>query len=62
MATKKDTKTEAKAEAKAAPEPEPRIVMPGGIHADDLETLNQPIDDRLAALLKDHQEMGSRPK
>ena len=34
----------------------------GGIAAEDLEVLNQPIDDRMAALLKDHQEMGSRPK
>ena len=62
MATKTkktDTKTE-----EAAPEPatEPRIVMPGGIAAEDLAVLDQPIDDRMAALLKDHQEMGSRPK
>lgn len=28
----------------------------------DREVLNQSIDDRMAALLKDHQAMGVRPK
>lgn len=28
----------------------------------DREVLQQPIDERMAALLKDHQEMGARPK
>lgn len=61
MATKKPTKkTETAPED--APDPEPRIVQPGGIHADDLAVLQQPIDDRMAALLKDHQAMGVRPK
>ena len=54
-------KTEAK-EPKAAAKPEPRVIMPGGIHAEDLEVLDKPIDDRMAALLKDHQDMGARPK
>lgn len=27
----------------------------------DLEVLEKPIDDRMAALLKDHQRMGARP-
>jgi hypothetical protein len=66
MATKKTAaKTDdARKAAKAAPEPEreSRIVQPGGIHADDLEVLAQPIDDRMAALLKDQQDMGARPK
>jgi hypothetical protein len=63
-AKKTKTADEPKAAAKAAPEPEreSRIVQPGGIHADDLEVLAQPIDDRMAALLKDQQDMGARPK
>ena len=28
----------------------------------DREVLQQPIEDRMAALLKDHQDMGARPK
>ena len=59
MATKTKT-TEAPKAPKKAPEPESRIVQPGGIHADDLEVLTQPIDDRMAALLKDHERMGAR--
>ena len=61
MATK-PKKEAADKPAKPVAEPEPRIVMPGGIHAEDLEVLDKPIDDRMAALLKDHQDMGARPK
>lgn len=59
-----------KAAEPAAPEPaapvEKQTTKPfipaGGIAADDLAVLDQPIDDRMAALLKDHQRMGARPK
>ena len=34
----------------------------GGIAAEDLEVLEGDIDSRMAALLKDHQRMGVRPK
>ena len=43
--------------------PEPGTTRTGvDILPHDAETLNQPIDDRMAALLKDHQDMGARPK
>ena len=32
----------------------------GGIAAEDLAILQQPIDKRMAALLKDHKAMGAR--
>lgn len=56
------TNPKAKApEPKAAPAPEPRIVPVGGIVA-NTEVLGKDIDTRMAALLKDHQAMGARPK
>jgi len=41
-----------------------RNIPAGGIaiSEEDAETLEKPIDDRMAALLKDHQRMGARPK
>jgi len=52
--------TEDKEAAKA---PEPGTTRTGvDILPADLEVLNKPIDDRMAALLKDHQDMGARPK
>ena len=60
MAKKKNTTDQPK--PLADPERESRIVQPGGIHADDLEVLEGDIDSRLDALLKDHQDMGARPK
>jgi hypothetical protein len=62
MAAKKTKTEDAAPKAAAEPQRESRIVQPGGIHADDLEVLSQPIDDRMAALLKDQQDMGARPK
>ena len=68
-------KTTAKAADDTAPPATPEVKAPtatppqrsdvvGGvtIGPKELETLNQPIDDRMAALLKDHQAMGARPK
>ena len=43
--------------------PEPGTTRTGvDILPADLEVLQKPIDDRMAALLKDHQDMGARPK
>lgn len=42
-------------ETGAKPEPEPDSPPPADV-------LKQPIDDRMAALLADHQRMGARPK
>ena len=64
MADKKKTLAE-----KVAPPAEKVVTAPdepkastvvGGIAAEDLEILKQPIDKRMAALLKDHKEMGAR--
>lgn len=60
MATTKTTEKAPEA-PKPAAEPEPRIVPVGGIVA-DTEVLGKDIDARMAALLKDHQRMGARPK
>ena len=61
MAAKK-TKDEPKAEKVAAPRPENKSAIVGGIAISDAEaeTLNKPIDDRMAALLEDHKRMGAR--
>lgn len=61
-------KTAAPKAAAPAPAPAPAkqttkpFIPAGGIAAEDLEVLSKPIDDRMAALLKDHQRMGARPK
>ena len=39
---------------------DPAYQMPARASEEELALLGQPIDDRLAALLKDHQEMGVR--
>ena len=39
-----------------------RVLMSGGIAAEDLEVLSGTIDQRMKALLADHKEMGARPK
>ena len=57
MATKKATATKtdkpvAMDTAKLAPSPEPKVTPDP----------NGDIDQRMAALLQDHQEMGARPK
>ena len=58
----KAKEAEAKTE-KAAGTPEPGTTRSGvDILPADLEVLSKPIDDRMAALLKDHQRMGARPK
>lgn len=62
MAAKK-TKTDApKAEKVAAPRPVNKSAIVGGIAISDAESeiLTKPIDDRMAALLKDHERMGAR--
>jgi hypothetical protein len=61
MAKKKETKQAAKSPADPAIGRAPDQPA-GGIAADDLAVLEGDIDSRMAALLKDHQEMGSRPK
>ena len=45
-----------------APEPAPADAPVGGIAAEDLHVLEGDVDSRMAALLKDHQKMGARPK
>ena len=71
MATKKSSPVIAADESAPPPTPEVRkpavnrtskSAITGGIAAKDLEVLAQPIDDRMDALLKDHQDMGARPK
>jgi hypothetical protein len=58
MAKSKSTKDDEEVMA-----PEPGTTRTGvDILPADREILNQSIDDRMAALLKDHQEMGARPK
>ncbi len=58
-AKKKDTTDEGTAEAT----PEPGTTRTGVDIGDaDREVLSKPIDDRMAALLADHQRMGARPK
>jgi hypothetical protein len=58
----KTAKAEKTETAKAEKVPEQKSAIVGGIAAEDLEVLEGSIDDRMAALLKDHQEMGVRPK
>ena len=56
-----EAKTEPKAERRATPEP--GTTRTGvDIAPADREVLSKPIDDRMEALLKDHQRMGARPK
>lgn len=63
MATKK---TAAKTERSPSDKPAGRVAdqPAGGITIDqkDAEVLEGDIDSRMAALLKDHQDMGARPK
>ena len=55
---KKDDKAE-----KVSDTPAPGQTRTGvDILPHDAEILTKPIDDRMAALLKDHQAMGARPK
>lgn len=58
-----DEATEAPAKTRKAASPAPGTTRTGvDIIEADREVLNGDIDERMDALLKDHQRMGARPK
>lgn len=64
MATKKAKEATATDESsKPSSKPEPFLTNRTGVDIieADRSVLQKPIDDRMAALLKDHQAMGARP-
>jgi hypothetical protein len=56
-------KKKAEAVSEVAPKQAPRTITGGAlVKPETLASLNKPIDERMADLLKAHQKMGARPK